>query len=372
MRKRYSVLFLLILFRFILGWIEIQHYHPGKKLSVSGNIIERYQSDTKCILLVGRFLIEKEGICAEAVGAEIRAVGIIDRKVIDSFLGRLWLVSAEIDVTEKNPQTPIFKGYVAATIDNFREKMVGTYKRFLPDPESGLLAGIVLGYKKDIGREFYEEMINSGSVHIAVASGYNVLLVGGTALSLCFWLFKRSRATVIAIFVMVFYAVLAGADPPVIRAVWMAGLMYLAQVMGRSNISAWILALTATVMVLIEPPLIIDPSFQLSVAASLGLIVFEPWLTRRLKLFAQQGIVEVLGRLGIMTTIATMVMTAPVIWFHFGRMSLIGIVSNILILPFVPPIMILGSAMLVFPELFSLPVYVLAHFLVGVIQFFGR
>jgi predicted membrane metal-binding protein len=58
-----------------------------------------------------------------------------------------------------------------------------------------LVAGILLGYKKDIGHIFYEQMINSGTVHIAVASGYNIMLVGGTILSVCFWIMNRKKAT---------------------------------------------------------------------------------------------------------------------------------------------------------------------------------
>ncbi len=371
MSKRYGILFLIFLFRCILGWGEIREYRRGDQLSVTGNIIKRNQNDTKCIFLIGRFLIEKEGICAGAIGTKIRVTGIIQKGVIDSFLGRLSLISAKIDQTEKDSRNQEFENSRSGWMVYFRENLISVYKTFLPEPEAGLVAGIILGYKKDIGREFYQEMVKSGSVHIAVASGYNVLLVGGVILSLSFWLFKRREATLVALGVMVFYAVLAGGDPPVIRAVWMAGFIYFAQLIGRASLSAWILALTATVMFIFEPTLLTDPSFQLSIAASLGLIVLEPWLTKKLKGWTDERLIEAIANLGIMTTVATMMTTAPVLWFQFGRMSLIGLVSNILILPVVPPIMMLGSGMLLLPGLFSGPVYALAHFLVMVIKFFG-
>ena len=47
-------------------------------------------------------------------------------------------------------------------------------------------------------------MVKSGTIHIAVASGYNLLLVGGTVLSLLFWILSRKRATVVALVVMAF------------------------------------------------------------------------------------------------------------------------------------------------------------------------
>jgi hypothetical protein len=52
-------------------------------------------------------------------------------------------------------------------------------------------------------------------------------------------------------------------------------------------------------------------------------------------------------------------------------MSWIGVVSNILILPFVPILMIVGAGMQVLPQIFSWPSYVVAHWMVVVIRFFG-
>ena len=249
--------------------------------------------------------------------------------------------------------------------------LVSRYKKFLPEPEAGLVAGVVLGYKKDIGQDFYDQMIRSGAVHIAVASGYNILLVGGLVLSVCFWFWRRSKAVIAALMAMIFYALLAGGEAPVVRAVWMAGFMYLGQVMGRGSLSYWSLMLTAWVMLMIEPALIASASFQLSVAASFGLMVIEPWMSRRAEKVVGEKLIGFLGSSGVMTTLSTMMVTLPIIWWHFGRMSLIGIVSNILILPMVPPLMILGAGMLVAPVVFSVPVYALAHWIVLVINFFG-
>lgn len=372
MAKRYLFLLIIFLFRCVLGLYEVRYYTNGCELKVKGEIVKVFQKDTKCIVSIGRFLVETDGICASSKGILITAVGTIDRRLIDNFLGRLTLVSGKIDNTGENAKTQKSENQKRGWVDNFREELVLVYKRFVPEPEAGLIAGIVLGYKKDIGREFYQEMIKSGSVHIAVASGYNVLLVGGVVLSLCFWFLKRKTATLVAIGVMVFYSVLAGGEPPVIRAVWMASFIYMAQVIGRASVSSWILCLTALIMFVIEPPLFIDPSFQLSVAASLGMIVLEPRITSKLKLLIEEKWVDRIVGLGITTTISTMITTAPVLWFQFGRMSLIGILSNILILPLVPPLMLLGSIMLVFPYFLSGPVYALAHLLVVIIKMFGQ
>jgi len=371
MSKRVFVLVFLLFFRGVLGWIVTLKFTTGRLVSITGNVVNVYYKDSNCIIRVGNFLVNSGSICAAVPGSKITVSGKLERRVIDSFQGRLWLDSAEIETLDKNSRTQERKNSRREMVDNFRESLVSRYKKFLPEPEAGLVAGVVLGYKKDIGQEFYQQMIKSGAVHIAVASGYNILLVGGLVLSLCFWFWRRSKAVIVALTAMIFYALLAGGEPPVVRAVWMAGLMYLGQAVGRGSVSHWILTLTVWVMLMFEPALIESVSFQLSVAASFGLMVIEPWCSKKLEEHWGNRLVSWAGNTGFLSSVSTMMMTLPIIWWHFGRMSLMGVFSNLFILPLIPPLMIFGAGMLVVPAVFSVPVYALAHWIVLVIKFFG-
>lgn len=371
MRKRVLILLFLFIFRCVLGWVSTTGFSSGRKIRVSGHPDNMYQDITKCIIRIDRFMFSSEEICAKYQDTKIRVTGTVDMRLIDSLVGNLWLTSAEIEIMERSQELENSRTQDGGYLNNFREGLVSVYKKSVPEPEAGLVSGVVLGYKKDIGQELYQQMIKSGSIHIAVASGYNILLVGGAVLSLSFWFVSRSMAIWVAIVAMILYALLAGGDPPVVRAVWMAGLMFLGQVLGRGSRSGWLLTFTAWVMLMIDPTLLSSASFQLSVAASFGLMVVEPWLSKRLAGIAGSGLIDLAGSLGVMTTVSTMLPTLPIIWWHFGRMSLIGIVSNILILPFVPPLMILGVGMLLFPGILSFPVYALAHWMVLMIRFFG-
>jgi ComEC/Rec2-related protein len=371
MKNRLPVLVFLLIFRCILGWATTLDFSPGREIRVTGYPDNMYQDISKCIIKIDRFLFLSEEICAKYQDTEIRATGTLDKPLIDSFVGNLWLTSAEIEIMESNQELKETRTQDRDCLNNFRESLVSVYKKYVPEPEAGLVSGVVLGYKKDIGQELYQQMIKSGSIHIAVASGYNILLVGGVVLSLSFWIAHRSIAVWIALATMILYALLAGGDPPVVRAVWMAGLMYLGQVLGRRTRFGWVLAFTAWIMLMIDPTLLVSVSFQLSVGASFGLMVVEPWMSKKLASVAGGGLINFVGSMGVMTTASTMLMTMPVIWWHFGRMSLIGMVSNILILPFVPPLMIFGAGMLLFPGLFSFPVYALSHWIVLMIRFFG-
>jgi competence protein ComEC len=149
----------------------------------------------------------------------------------------------------------------------------------------------------------------------------------------------------------------------------MTSVVFVAALVGRKVISWWILLLTGWVMILVEPLLLTNVSFQLSMGASVGLMIVEPTISRKLG-NSHEKLNEVLSGSGLLTSLSTMVITAPIIWWHFGRMSWIGIVSNIMILPFVPLLMIVGVFMQVLPSVFSWPTYALAHWMVRIEIFF--
>jgi ComEC/Rec2-related protein len=370
MRERIFLLILILVFRFSLGWIETAEFGQNIRIKVTGNIYNIYQKNTECIITIGRFWINQRNDCAFSRGARVQAIGKVSGGVIDKILGRLWLDSAELVILDDKTILKTSPGVFPSFLESIREKISNLYSSYLPEPESGLVAGIIFGLKKDIGQSFYESMIKSGTIHIAVASGYNIMLVGGTVLSICFWFWKRKWASIVAIMAMIFYAVEAGGEPPVIRAVIMAGVVFLAAVAGRKARSWWILLVTGWLMVLFEPLLLVNVSFQLSMAASVGLMIVEPAIGKLLQ-SGHERAMEILDGSGLLTSLSTMVMTAPIIWWNFGRMSWIGIVSNILILPLIPVLMIVGALMQVLPGVFSWPTYAVAHWMVGVISFFG-
>ncbi len=372
MRNRVLFLLITLIFRSALGLVLVGKYTPGEIIRVTGYPNNLYQDITNCIIKIDRFIFSSKNICAKYHDTEIRVTGTITWVLIDRIKGNIHLRDATLEEISTTPVLTEDSAGISDLIDNLRDFLVSIYQRFIPEPEAGLLSGIVLGYKKDIGLEFYKQIVNSGTIHIAVASGYNILLVGGAVMSFSFWFCKRGKAIWVSIFAMIFYAVLAGGDPPVVRAVWMAGLLYIGQVLGRGALSALILTLTAWLMLMIDPGLIISASFQLSVAASYGLMVLEPRISGFVGRYIGEKALGVVSSVGILTTFSTMIMTLPILWWHFGRMSLIGILSNSLILPFVPVVMILGTGMILLPWVFSVPAYVFAHWIVVMIRFFGN
>ena len=78
-----------------------------------------------------------------------------------------------------------------------------------------------------------------------------------------------------------------------------------------------------------------------------------------------------LEKFGVISTVCTMILTAPIIWLAFGRFSIMGLFSNLFILPLVPVVMVFGVFMLVFPQIFFVPTYAVLHLIVLVIGFLG-
>jgi len=262
-------------------------------------------------------------------------------------------------------------------IESWRMKLVGVAAKNLPEPESALVLGVVLGYKSSLSREFYQSLVNSGTVHMIVASGYNIMVVAGLSLSLFLLFFSRRWASVLAIGVMIFYVILTGGEVSVMRAALMGSLVFVGAVLGRGAKAWWSLTLAAWLMLMVDPSIIGSISFQLSVAATFGVTVLAPYFKKRL---AESGasLAGLVEKLDLTTSISALLLTWPIIWFHFGRGSLISLVSNAVILPLVPLLMAFGGLMLASGILFgpiatviSWPTYALAHLVVLLVRVFG-
>ena len=262
-------------------------------------------------------------------------------------------------------------------IEGWRMKLVGVAARNLPEPESALVLGVVLGYKSSLSREFYQSLINSGSVHMVVASGYNIMVVAGLALSGFLFFVSRGWASVLAIGVMIFYVILTGGEISVVRAALMGSMVFVGAVLGRGAKAWWSLTLAAWLLLMVDPSIIGSISFQLSVAATFGVTVLAPYFKKRL---AESGasLAGLVEKLDLTTSFSALILTWPIIWFHFGRGSLISLVSNAVILPLVPLLMAFGGLMLAGGSLFgpiaviiSWPTYALAHLVVILVRLFG-
>jgi competence protein ComEC len=240
--------------------------------------------------------------------------------------------------------------------------------RFWPQPESSLLAGILLGVEGAIPRAVQEAFNRTGTSHVIAISGFNITLVAGLLVgAFSRWWGPRRGALAAALGIAAF-TVLVGAEASVVRAALMGGLTLLARQTGRRQDGLNSLALVAAAMAAANPLLLWDVGFQLSFAATLGLVLhaepmqaaFTAWLARRLPPERARGVARPVADY-LLLTLAAQFTALPVILYHFQRLSLVSIPANVAILPAQPPILVLGGlallAGLVWPPLGHLPGY---------------
>lgn len=202
----------------------------------------------------------------------------------------------------------------------------------LPEPESALAEGLLLGGGHSLGDEWTTRFRDVGLIHIVVLSGYNMTIVAEwLAVSFLFLGFYPSIA--VASIGIVLFTLMTGAGATVVRAAIMALLVLLARLTGRNYDVGRGLLFAGVMMVIFDPGILVhDPSFQLSFLAALGLLYITPLLKPYLRGLQRFPILEEV----VVSTIATQALVLPLLIYQTGIVSLIALFSNILVLPLIP------------------------------------
>lgn len=224
-----------------------------------------------------------------------------------------------------------------------------TINRLLPSPQAPLLSGILLGTESAISADVRDDFNRTGTTHVIAISGANMIVVIGVLIRLLTPAFGKNKAGWLALLGVSIYTLFVGADPAVVRAALMGGLVLVAGQTGRRAHGLTSLAFAIFLMTAWNPLTLWDVGFQLSVAATAGLILFsqrfENFFKRTLeRLFAQETTRQITGWLSepIIVSLAAQITTTPLMLVYFGRFSIISLLVNILIVPAQAYIMTLG------------------------------
>lgn len=225
----------------------------------------------------------------------------------------------------------------------FREKLQNVYKKTLPIKEAALVAGMTAGTKFLIDKNFWEILKKTGTAHIVVASGTNVVLISSFMMGLLAGMINRRKAVLIVIGTIWFYALLAGFDAPIIRASIMGTIAMIGIETGRIyNVTRALMA-SFIIMLLINPLWLTDAGFWLSFASSMSLIILSPKTAGIIKKIKKARYIPKAITEGFVTSISAQVGVMPVLIIFFGQISLIAPLVNALILWTVVPITAIGA-----------------------------
>lgn len=221
-----------------------------------------------------------------------------------------------------------------------QDYLVSVCKQIMPEPQSSLLSGILIGQKQDLDKDFKTALTNTSTIHIVVVSGQNLSLLAGFLLAFAPY-FGRKKTVLATIGAVLLYSVLTGMQLPVIRAAFMSLFSLVGLLFNREVNAIKILIFTLLVMLLVNPTWIDSISFQLSFLATAGVMVLAPEITKWDR-FTPDFIKQ-----DAWVSISAQALTMPIIAINFHRVSIVGLLTNLLVLWTVAPVMIGGILALV-------------------------
>lgn len=240
----------------------------------------------------------------------------------------------------------------------------------LPEPPASLLVGILLGSRASIPPDIQEAFSRSGTSHILAISGWNINIVAAFIAALSRRL-PRRLSLLFVLLGIVLYTLLVGASAAVLRAALMGVLYVVAQQAGRPSHGVTALFASAWAMTLWNPAVLADLGFQLSFAATLGMLLFVPVWTAALARWPR-SLSESLA-----ATLSSQLLTWPLLALSFRQFSLVVPLANLLACPALAPLMLLGTLTLFLGGLPGLGVvlrgltWLVATYMLGVVGWTG-
>lgn len=218
-----------------------------------------------------------------------------------------------------------------------RRIMQDQMEKIWPEPHAALIASILYGARTNVPRQLKEQFNTVGITHVMAVSGYNVTIIANLVMILLRSVgVRRKRAFGFVALMVAVFVLFVGASASAVRAGIMGMVALLGKTLGRGSSRAPVLCAAAVLMTMMNPDILIaDAGFHLSMLATIGLLYAGAPIERRLYWVPERfGLREMLA-----TTIAATLLTFPYISMVFGRVSLVSLLANTLIVPVVPVLM---------------------------------
>ncbi len=304
----------------------------------------------------GLVLVEAQRSATVAYGDRIRATGSLtmppswDTFSYAEYLTRQGIFSrmpnAAVEVTSAGHGSPL-----QSLLLELKQSVKRSIGAALPDPQASLLAGILTGDESGISAELAEDFSRVGAAHVIAISGFNMVIVSAIVFRMMLALSggQKSFAGFCAVAIIFVYAIFVGGSPGVMRAALMSSLVIVGDLLRRKTFKPASLACATLILLFFDPNTLHDLGFQLSFCAVLGLILFADPLSDRLHSLLERSLP---GRLAqplhgvlvepLVATVAAQITTLPLTILYFGKLSLVALPVNLLIVPAQSALLMLG------------------------------
>jgi len=303
----------------------------------------------------GLVLVQAPSTADVRYGDRITATGLLvmpgdgDTFSYADFLGRTGVYSLMRDTAVE----VISKGHGDvwySTLLDLKARAAQVIARAMPEPNAALLTGILLGNDRGLAPEVADAFSRVGASHIIAISGFNMAILSSTVMGLLNWLRIRGRwAALIGISVIVLYTLMVGANATVVRAALMSSMLVFGALIRRKTYVPASIGFVALLLSALNPTILWDVGFQLSLFATLGLALFANPLSKRFNRMLMhifpRSMSGVLGNFlneALVVTVAAQILTLPLIVLYFGRLSVVTLLVNLLIIPAQSLLLILG------------------------------
>ena len=213
----------------------------------------------------------------------------------------------------------------------------------LPKETAGLCIGMLIGETSNIEESMQEDFRDSNLSHILAVSGANVsyIIISITYIfnKMCF---RKKLSKIISIILLILFMLLTGCTSSVNRACIMAILMLIAELLNRKSDVYNNLALSALILLIINPYSILDIGFQLSNMGTIGIVFLHDKISNIVQI--KNKIIKYFFEMIIVTTCANLAII-PIMMFHFNTVSLTFYFSNVLAGPILGAVVIIGFIM---------------------------
>lgn len=224
---------------------------------------------------------------------------------------------------------------LTAKATQVRQQLLQHYRSWdLDDEALGVVAAMTLGEKSALDRDLKDTYSRVGAAHILALSGLHLMIIYTVIAFFIGWRRFRFFSQVVIILSIWAFAVMVGMSPSVVRSAVMISLYALLSLGHRDRMSVNTLALTAIIMLAVNPQSLYSISFQLSFMAVLAILLFNPLFYRLVPLHVLQHH-RWLGILWGLTTVSlsAQIGTAPLVAYYFGRFSTWFLLSNYFVIP---------------------------------------
>ena len=357
---------------------------PQERKMEDGIISVRYIIEAKSVIVAGKEKVvsgraylysqRQAGGAAGRIGDEIEAA--VEVRALHTYQnpGRIDAVAAaarqgiharlmagkqeiRIDVRE----TAAFLRWVARV----RQDILLAMEHVMPAADAAALFAMLFGGYDGIKPELLAAFTTTGIVHILSVSGSHITLLAGTLTWICgIFRFSRSMTAFLVAAVIIVYAVFAGCTPPVVRSALMGICAFTALAVGRKSEATRLLTITALLLLALQPELLADISFQLSFAATAGLLYLSPCLQDHFVILPKWLAAN------LAVTIGAQLAVIPLLAWYFNALSLSSLLANLVAVPIVEYMIVAGLLAVVIGQLaagLQTLLFVLCSLMIGMV-----